>query len=730
MSQFGARLRRHAVCGRARRSDPSAGSQADADLEEHDARRGGDGTAGERTAVAAQRRHASEDQRAHALREIEEAAERPDDRAALVVRHGGEREQHEGGIQQRHPGREDGRAGDEPGHAPPARHDREPRCAARQRDGRRDAPAEDVGQARPEDAHAQDQPAIQQEQPVGATETELPHVEGGERGEPGEADEAEEEDGARSECGAVQQLALLCGRDPPGGFDGDRAEHGREQRQRRRHRPRGDEPVVPEDGLTEGGTEREAAVHRDRPVADRFAPSMLGREVGDHRGSTDEERSFPDAAEEPDQHQVRQCVHGAVERRRDGNDERAADDEDPPPEPITDASRVGPEEDRTDEQRAHRHAHAHVAAGERALHVLGDDRDQHPDGHEVAEAGRDDEQKARRQQAFTGGHGGHRRRARSNGANGYPPAACARASSHEARSAIIRRYCITIRGLVKPSAPTSRPPRPNSATNRSSSSEPSASATSSSPRMEPTTWIFTSYWSDHTNGTGANASASLAWSASSRRAAATPCSVAFVQCSTRMLSPSNNRLGHRATPAATIPGAARHVASHTTPSSTATPLPSSQAVSGATPTPTTTTSASIVRPSASRTRSTRSRPSNPATVTPQRRSTPCSRCNRPQASPTIGPTARTSGVGSISSTVTSRPRPRHVAATSEPMNPAPITTMRGRVSRRARMARQSSMVRSTKMPSSAGVSGNVRGCAPVAMTSPSNGSVSPPSTSM
>ena len=148
-----------------------------------------------------------------------------------------------------------------------------------------------------------------------------------------------------------------------------------------------------------------------------------------------------------------------------------------------------------------------------------------------------------------------------------------------------------------------------------------------------------------------------------------------------------------------------------------------------TPTPTTTRSASIALPSARRTRSTRSRPSNPATVTPQRRSTPCSRCNRPHASPTIGPTARANGVGSISSTVTSRPRPRHVAATSEPMNPAPITTTRGLVSRRERIARQSSRVRSTKIPSSGGVSGNVRGRAPVATTSPSNGSVSPPSSS-
>ena len=54
-------------------------------------------------------------------------------------------------------------------------------------------------------------------------------------------------------------------------------------------------------------------------------------------------------------------------------------------------------------------------------------------------------------------------------------------------------------------------------------------------------------------------------------------------------------------PAATTPGAAAQVASHTTPSSRARPLPSSQPVTGDTPMPTTTTSASIDEPSARRT---------------------------------------------------------------------------------------------------------------------------------
>ena len=48
---------------------------------------------------------------------------------------------------------------------------------------------------------------------------------------------------------------------------------------------------------------------------------------------------------------------------------------------------------------------------------------------------------------------------------------------------------------------------------------------------------------------------------------------------------------------------------------------------------------------------------------------------------------------------------RQVAATSEPMNPAPTTTTRGPSSSRARRSSASSTVRSTKIPSRAGVSG-------------------------
>ena len=76
--------------------------------------------------------------------------------------------------------------------------------------------------------------------------------------------------------------------------------------------------------------------------------------------------------------------------------------------------------------------------------------------------------------------------------------------------------------------------------------------------------------------------------------------------------------------------------------------------------------------------------------------------------------------GSASTIVTSRPLPRAVAATSAPMNPAPITTTRpGAASKAARRASESSSVRSTKTPSRAGWPGSRRGAAPVAMTRPS-----------
>ena len=83
-----------------------------------------------------------------------------------------------------------------------------------------------------------------------------------------------------------------------------------------------------------------------------------------------------------------------------------------------------------------------------------------------------------------------------------------------------------------------------------------------------------------------------------------------------------------------------------------------------------------------------------------------------------------SGTGPASIIVTSSPRSRQVAATSAPMNPAPMTATRaGPASSSARSARQSSMVRSTCTPS--GSSGRWRGAAPMASTIPSAATVEP-----
>ncbi len=123
-------------------------------------------------------------------------------------------------------------------------------------------------------------------------------------------------------------------------------------------------------------------------------------------------------------------------------------------------------------------------------------------------------------------------------------------------------------------------------------------------------------------------------------------------------------------------------------------------------------------------------PSSPATATPRRTSTPLSRCRSAARGPISGPSARSNGTGSISTTTTSAPRPLAVAATSEPMNPAPITATRGRLMRSARNARQSSMVRSTCTPARSGgatAAGSRRAAAPVAMTTASASSCSPPS---
>ena len=274
--------------------------------------------------------------------------------------------------------------------------------------------------------------------------------------------------------------------------------------------------------------------------------------------------------------------------------------------------------------------------------------------------------------------------------------ACSSASSKDAPSASIARYCITRRGRLNPSAPTRRPSRPNSATKRRSSSD-AVRHHDLVVALDRRRRSGSSRRTGRTTRTAPGANGSRVGVADEERAArrATPCSVAFVQCSSRIDSPSEQRVG----PAGDVAGgddAGRGetglVAHHAVVEREARCLRASRSP-GATPTPTTTTSASSASPSARRTRSTRS-----VALEPLDRHAECGgrrrgrgaarRTPRRSPRPSPAPSAR----GRASSTVTSSPRPRQVAATSEPMKPAPITTTRGRASSRSRM-RQASVER-------------------------------------
>ena len=114
---------------------------------------------------------------------------------------------------------------------------------------------------------------------------------------------------------------------------------------------------------------------------------------------------------------------------------------------------------------------------------------------------------------------------------------------------------------------------------------------------------------------------------------------------------------------------------------------------GATPMPTTTKSQSTVSPPARRTRSARPEPSIASTAVPVRRSTPWSRWIAPYTSPTSRPSTRSSGTSSCSISVTSSPFWRAEAATSAPIQPAPITATLLLASIAARSASLSAKVR-------------------------------------
>ena len=128
-------------------------------------------------------------------------------------------------------------------------------------------------------------------------------------------------------------------------------------------------------------------------------------------------------------------------------------------------------------------------------------------------------------------------------------------------------------------------------------------------------------------------------------------------------------------------------ASTTTPLLVARPAASASWVFGVIPTPTMTASASTRLPSASRTPAaglplSAARPPLSVislTCTPNRRSTPCSRCRPANTWATSGPSTRGSGSAAASRIVTSTPAARAAAAISRPIQPAPITAIRDAV---------------------------------------------------
>ena len=215
-------------------------------------------------------------------------------------------------------------------------------------------------------------------------------------------------------------------------------------------------------------------------------------------------------------------------------------------------------------------------------------------------------------------------------------------------------------------------------------------------------------------------------SARSRRPACAPCSIACSQCSTRIDSPKWG-LGHHAmSPAATIPGAASVVASQTTPLSTVRPDPSSQPVVGDHPDADDHDvgghGGAVGQPHAGH-------PAVPeSSPRPRRRAGR----RRPPRGAVVRRSDRlewqdpTHGLGQRLDHGDLVPRPRQVAETSAPMNPAPITTTRP--GRRSRSSRTGEALVQVAQHVDAGQRLAVRfrrGDAPMASTIPSACTVDP-----
>src|ERR1700743_3318093 len=190
----------------------------------------------------------------------------------------------------------------------------------------------------------------------------------------------------------------------------------------------------------------------------------------------------------------------------------------------------------------------------------------------------------------------------------------------------------------------------------------------------PKHWILTSYWSLQKYGTTTADGTSRPSSAGTTTRA---WSATLLQCSTRAWCPVASRQEATSPSAHTLAALVRPASSQMTPLSalsTATALPSSHSVAGRDPMPTTTRSAVSSVPSVSTTVSTWPSPRTSATLTPRYTPPPSSRCSRATNSPICSPSTEASGVGCGSTSTTSTPRLRRVAATSPSDKPCAITT--------------------------------------------------------
>ena len=251
----------------------------------------------------------------------------------------GERHQQARRVEQRHAEREHDRRDDEARERAPQTHETETNAADEECERRGPRAAQAVRKSRAHDAHCEDDAAVEQEDRLRAASPQLFHVQREELGVAGQADEAEHQHDARRERGPVEQLGPRSGggveasdivREPP--------EHRRDERQRRGDEPGVDVVMVAQHQLSERGAECKAAVHRDRPVAHGFAASRLGREVGDHRGRTDEERGLAHTGRDTRADEERYRRDQPVTRGRNRDDSRPADDQHTPADTVTDAT--------------------------------------------------------------------------------------------------------------------------------------------------------------------------------------------------------------------------------------------------------------------------------------------------------------------------------------------------------------------------------------------------------